>query len=69
MDPLTQTELKQQAQEDLLHFAGNAFYQLSDDMDRSIESTDEYDRYREHLIKQYKRIQTLFGYEPSGYQG
>ena len=70
MRAMTKTEIKQQAQHDLLHFAGSAFYQLNDGLaDFDVDDTEAFEAYRRELDAQYKRMQKLFGYMPDGYKG
>ena len=63
---MTKTELKHIAQNEILHFAGSAFYALGDT--HEIDSP-VYNAKYEALETQYKRLQKLFGLEPTGFQG
>lgn len=53
---MTRTEIKHQAQDELLHHMRSAFYAASD------EGWD--DELVTELKKQYQRVEKLFGYEP-----
>ncbi len=58
---LSKTKLKQEAQEDLLHFMIGAFHNINDDSKLTDEQKKEK---RECLSKQMARIEKLFGYKP-----
>ena len=64
----SKTEIRQEAQEDLLHFAGGAFYNFND-YGNSEMTDEEAEAYKKQLDKQYKRIQKIFGFVQTGYRG
>ncbi len=66
---LNKTKIKEAAQDDLIHFAGTAFYSFNDEKESEMETVEEAAEFRKQLDIQYKRIQKLFGYEPLGYHG
>ncbi len=69
MKVMTKTEIKQEAQDMLLNFARHAFYQIHDGLsDLDVEDTESFAEYRRQLDIQYKRIQKLFGCQPTGYK-
>ena len=53
---MTKTEVKQNAQDELLHYAASAFYAAADNGASEEEVAA--------LKQQFARIEKLFGYEP-----
>lgn len=59
---LSRREIKQLAQDDLLHFASNAFCRIPDDPENDPEiPLAQAEEFRHQLSLQYTRIQKLFG--------
>lgn len=56
-------EIREWAQDEILYAAGAAFYSLND----SHVSNTEKDIREKALQVQYKRIQKMFGYSPTGF--